>query len=110
MWVDWNSLFLVLLTCALGFVPAVLAERKGYSFLLWWLFGAALFIIALPFALLLEDKTAKACPKCAETIKRAATVCRHCGHSFGARVVSMTAADVSRDQATREAPADRRAG
>ncbi len=40
-----------------GFVPAAIAARKGYSFLKWWLFGWALLIIALPCAFFLRNKT-----------------------------------------------------
>ena len=97
MWVlDWYLVSLVLLAGALACVPATIAERKGYSALAWWFFGLAPFIVALPFALLLEDKTAKKCPRCAELIKRAAAICRFCGFSFAAHVSSMTAADVSK--------------
>jgi hypothetical protein len=39
-------------SCLLGLIPAVIAGNKGYNFLGWWIFGAALFIIALPGALL----------------------------------------------------------
>lgn len=37
----------------LGTLPAIIARNKGYSFLGWWIFGSLLFIVALPWALLM---------------------------------------------------------
>lgn len=102
MFIDWLSVLFFLLAGAVGFIPAVIAERKGSKNLfLWWFFGAALLIVALPFALLLDDGTVKKCPRCAEMVKRAAQVCRFCGVSLTARVFSVTASDLQRDKAVR---------
>lgn len=40
---------------ALGLIPASIASRKGRSFTEWWLFGALLFIVAMPMSLLIPD-------------------------------------------------------
>lgn len=39
---------------ALGLIPAYIASQKGHSFGLWWLYGALLFVVALPHALLTQ--------------------------------------------------------
>jgi hypothetical protein len=64
----------------LGLIPAVIAKGKGRSFAGWWLFGALLFIVALPAALIVKDADSDRypCPHCAEMIKFEAQVCPFC--------------------------------
>jgi hypothetical protein len=44
----------------LGLIPAAIASHKGRSFALWWFYGALLFIVALPMALLMKPKAVAA--------------------------------------------------
>jgi hypothetical protein len=79
-----------LLAALIGLIPAAIAQSKGRSFIGWWLYGAALFIVALPHALLMSADSrevdrqrlaagdAKKCPACAELIRSEARVCRFC--------------------------------
>jgi len=69
--------FLLLLAVLLGLLPAFIASRKGHSFFFWWIFGALLFIVALPLALIARDVRIK-CPYCVEPVSKQATVCPHC--------------------------------
>ena len=88
---------LLLFAALLGLIPASIARGKGREFVLWWVYGAALFIIALPHALLLKPEASaiekrlraegmKKCPFCAEMIKSEATVCRYCSSVIVTRV------------------------
>lgn len=76
-------------------LPAIIAPSRGRSGFGWFLvsllisplFGLIL-VLALPSrAKVPADKDrqygrVKDCPQCAETVKRAAKVCRFCGHKF----------------------------
>ena len=79
----------------IGLIPAFIAQSKGRSFVPWWIYGAAIFIVALPHALLLKPNQQlieqeqllqgmQKCPFCAEIIKGDAVVCRYCGRDIKA--------------------------
>src|SRR4051794_9194127 len=66
----------------------VIANSKGRSGIGWFLLAALLSpllsliaVVAMPRVKPFEEPT-KACPRCAETVKLAAMVCKHCGHEF----------------------------
>jgi hypothetical protein len=45
---------LILTGVLIGVIPGMIAQRKGHNFFVWWLFGAMLFLFALPAALILK--------------------------------------------------------
>jgi hypothetical protein len=86
-------MFIIIIAC-LGVVTGLIARSKGRSFFGWWLYGAALFIVALPHILIIKGNTqeaerrqlatgeSKRCPFCAELIKTEAQVCRFCSRDL----------------------------
>lgn len=47
---------LLIIAALIGLIPGYIAKNKGRSFGLWWLYGALIFIIALPHALLMKAR------------------------------------------------------
>lgn len=66
----------------LGLIPAAIASKKGGTFIVWWLYGSLLFIIAIIHALLMSPVGLVKCPECAEMVKKEAKVCKHCGRQI----------------------------
>ena len=44
----------LLVSVLLGLIPATIAQRKGWPFLTWWVYGALLIVIAFPHSLLVK--------------------------------------------------------
>lgn len=80
----------------LGVIPAMIVRSKSRkaSFLRWWLYGATLFVIALPHSLLFKPKEddskddddkqkrswgLRKCPYCSNWIMKEADLCKFCG-------------------------------
>jgi hypothetical protein len=84
----WVSV--VVFAVLLGLIPAVIGRNKGENFWFWWLFGTLLFVVALPWALVMKPNAHELerqalregmtkCPQCAELVKAEAVRCRFCG-------------------------------
>ena len=85
---------LIVWALILALIPALIAQSKGRSFGLWYLYGFLIFIVAVVHALVLKpiedsppvhpskyrtpDQGKKPCPDCAELIQANARVCRFC--------------------------------
>lgn len=44
----------LIIAVLIGLIPAFIAKNKGRSLGLWWFYGAAIFIVALPHALIMR--------------------------------------------------------
>lgn len=80
---------ILIVALIIGLIPALIAKSKGRDFIVWYIYSAALFIVALIYSLVISKTAEKVnedlkesgyveCPFCKEYIKPNATVCPHC--------------------------------
>lgn len=62
----------------LGFIPAIIARKKGRNFKRWYIYGVLLFIVAFIHSLFLSDHSGIRCHACKNWIKEEASVCKYC--------------------------------
>ena len=55
-------ILLLAVAAGLAFIPASIAKRKGYSFVLWWFYGWMLWIAAIIHVSCIPDKNAQQAP------------------------------------------------
>jgi len=76
----------ILIALGMAAIPAIIAERKGRSFGVWYFYGVVFFVIALIHASLIEPNEnapgKKKCSDCGGVIPAAALACAHCGTRF----------------------------
>jgi hypothetical protein len=86
--IDWFAVQVLAAAGLLGLIVGIVADKRRRSFVGWWIFGTALFIVALPLVFILpaldDPWSLKRCPKCAEMIWREASTCQFCRYEFGA--------------------------
>ena len=87
-------MFFIIILLVIAIFPAAIAKSKGRSFGLWYIYGVALWIIALIHSIVLKEdvnqttresitgRSQKRCPFCSEFIDQSATVCRYCGRDL----------------------------
>ncbi|WP_408874467.1 zinc ribbon domain-containing protein [Gluconobacter sp. OJB] len=84
-------MFFLIIVIILGCIVGIIANSKGRSFFPWFIYGMALFIVAIVHVLCIKsiDNTpigpashTKKCPQCAETVQADARICRFCRYDF----------------------------
>lgn len=77
---------LIFIAILMGLLPAYIAMGKGKNFLLWWVYGTLLFIVAIFHAIMMKPAEKnlhyygrRYCPHCEKIVDRDALVCEYCG-------------------------------
>lgn len=67
----------------LAYIPAHIAEKKGRSFTLWYIYAVALWIVAMIHCLIISDNNKINCPFCQKSISKKALICPYCHSDLG---------------------------
>jgi hypothetical protein len=76
---------IIIIAIVIGLIPAAIAQSKGHNFGAWWLYGACLFIVALPHSLLLKSHAIQQrrimayCSACGQLLQQGVPFCASCG-------------------------------
>ena len=93
---DAAHMELLILAIVIGLLPAAIAQSKGRNFVAWWIYGAALFIVALPHSLIIKAEGTPGqlgarsngsnyrCPQCYTPVQLDTLRCPGCGGLFKA--------------------------
>lgn len=76
-------MLLIFFASLLGIIPAAIAKEKGRKFWKWWLYGTALFVVALAHSIMIKPKIDYSkdgwlCSKCNEWRRKEAIMCPYC--------------------------------
>lgn len=55
-----NTMEILIIALIIGLIPALIAQSKGRDFIVWYIYGVALFIIALVHSLVISKSPKKA--------------------------------------------------
>ena len=65
-----------------SFAVILLANRFDRSGVGWFLISLVVSPLIAAIFLVIIGHAGKKCPSCAETVKKEATICRHCGYEL----------------------------
>ncbi len=75
-------IIIAVVAVVLGLAPALMARRQGRSFILWWIYGAVAFPVAIIHSLVLKPDSVVKCPFCGGMTSVGKGYCRRCGYEF----------------------------
>lgn len=65
-------------TACIGLISACIANKRGRSFIAWWVYGSVLAPVAIPHILMSGRADKRPCNFCKEPIHMDAVICPHC--------------------------------
>jgi Uncharacterised protein family UPF0547 len=76
-WLGWSTVISLFIA-----VGGIGGGDPGWAIV--GVFAALWFVVSMAFYIWVGTwESGKSCPECAETVRPAAKVCKHCGHAFG---------------------------
>ena len=79
---NWDEGGIFVIAIVIGTVPGFIARSKGRNFFLWWLYGFAILIVAMPHSILIGNVKRKKCLFCETELDVDAVACNVCGRDL----------------------------